>query len=210
MQNFVPCFKAFGALHQILGNLPNYVRESETIRGTPRGLQRNSLGHSQLRTSGGAHGHLALDLWHHHHRDYRPARVRLLLPYSQSCISPRYARPCPCLPFASALRCSLACWSASLPDATPEASISPGALPKTVLVDSLFVFLTIISSFKVPLAGQQKAWLSGIVLSLLARTGFMFLGAALLNSFCLSVLYLWADSVDSRREPDSPFEPQRS
>jgi tellurite resistance protein TerC len=50
-------------------------------------------------------------------------------------------------------------------------------------VDNLFVFLVIMSSFKVPRADQQKVLLFGIAFSLLARTGFILLGAALINSF---------------------------
>src|ERR1051325_969275 len=54
---------------------------------------------------------------------------------------------------------------------------------KALSVDNLFVFLLLFSSFKVPRADQQKVLLVGIVISLLARTGFIFLGAALINSF---------------------------
>jgi tellurite resistance protein TerC len=54
---------------------------------------------------------------------------------------------------------------------------------KALSVDNLFVFLIIMSSFKVPRADQQKVLLVGIVFSLFARTGFIFLGAALINSF---------------------------
>jgi tellurite resistance protein TerC len=54
---------------------------------------------------------------------------------------------------------------------------------KALSVDNLFVFLIIMTSFKVPRADQQKVLLFGIVFSLLARTGFIFLGAALINSF---------------------------
>ena len=50
-------------------------------------------------------------------------------------------------------------------------------------VDNLFVFLVLLGSFKVPRADQQKVLLFGIVFSLIARTGFIFLGAALINSF---------------------------
>ena len=50
-------------------------------------------------------------------------------------------------------------------------------------VDNLFVFLIIMTSFAVPRADQQKVLLFGIVFSLIARTGFIFLGAALINSF---------------------------
>ena len=57
-------------------------------------------------------------------------------------------------------------------------------------VDNLFVFLLLLSSFRVPRADQQKVLLFGIVVSLLARTGFIFLGAALINSFAW-VFYLF-------------------
>ena len=54
---------------------------------------------------------------------------------------------------------------------------------KALSVDNLFVFLIIMSSFKVPRADQQKVLLFGIVFALLARTSFIFLGAALINAF---------------------------
>lgn len=54
---------------------------------------------------------------------------------------------------------------------------------KALSVDNLFVFLIIMASFKVPRADQQKVLLFGIVFSLIARTGFIFLGVALINSF---------------------------
>ncbi len=50
-------------------------------------------------------------------------------------------------------------------------------------VDNLFVFLIIMGSFKVPRADQQKVLMFGIVVSLIFRTGFIFLGSALINSF---------------------------
>lgn len=61
---------------------------------------------------------------------------------------------------------------------------------KALSVDNLFVFLLLFSSFKVPRADQQKVLLVGIVVSLLARTGFIFLGSALINSFAW-VFYLF-------------------
>jgi tellurite resistance protein TerC len=61
---------------------------------------------------------------------------------------------------------------------------------KALSVDNLFVFLVIMSSFKVPRADQQKVLLFGIAFSLLARTGFIFLGAALISSFAW-VFYLF-------------------
>ncbi len=61
---------------------------------------------------------------------------------------------------------------------------------KALSVDNLFVFLILMSSFKVPRADQQKVLLFGIVFSLLARTGFILLGAALINRFAW-VFYLF-------------------
>ncbi len=61
---------------------------------------------------------------------------------------------------------------------------------KALSVDNLFVFLIIMTSFAVPRADQQKVLLFGIVFSILARTGFIFLGAALINSFAW-VFYLF-------------------
>lgn len=54
---------------------------------------------------------------------------------------------------------------------------------KALSVDNLFVFLIIMNSFRVPREDQQKVLLFGIVFALIARTGFIFLGAALINSF---------------------------
>ena len=48
-------------------------------------------------------------------------------------------------------------------------------------VDNLFVFLIIMASFKVPRADQQKVLLFGIVVALIARTLFIFVGAAAIN-----------------------------
>ena len=46
------------------------------------------------------------------------------------------------------------------------------------------------TSFRVPRADQQKVLLFGIVFSLIARTGFILVGAALINQFA-SVFYLF-------------------
>jgi tellurite resistance protein TerC len=54
---------------------------------------------------------------------------------------------------------------------------------KALSVDNLFVFLVIMSSFRVPRADQQKVLLFGIAFSLAARTGFILLGAALIDLF---------------------------
>jgi tellurite resistance protein TerC len=61
---------------------------------------------------------------------------------------------------------------------------------KALSVDNLFVFLIVMTSFAVPRADQQKVLLFGIVFSLVARTGFILLGAALINSFAW-VFYLF-------------------
>jgi tellurite resistance protein TerC len=61
---------------------------------------------------------------------------------------------------------------------------------KALSVDNLFVFLIIMTSFRVPREEQQKVLLFGIVFSLIARTGLIFVGAALINSFAW-VFYLF-------------------
>ncbi|KAA1251452.1 TerC/Alx family metal homeostasis membrane protein [Mycobacterium simiae] len=50
-------------------------------------------------------------------------------------------------------------------------------------VDNLFVFLVIVSSFGVPRVAQQKVLLFGIAFALVARTGFILLGAAFIENF---------------------------
>jgi len=57
-------------------------------------------------------------------------------------------------------------------------------------VDNLFVFLIIMASFKVPRADQQKVLMFGIVVSLIMRSVFIFLGVALINAFSW-VFYLF-------------------
>ncbi|MCC3313479.1 TerC/Alx family metal homeostasis membrane protein [Nocardia africana] len=54
---------------------------------------------------------------------------------------------------------------------------------KALSVDNLFVFLVLFTAFRVPAAAQQKVLLVGIVISLVARTGFIFLGATLIDRF---------------------------
>lgn len=54
---------------------------------------------------------------------------------------------------------------------------------KALSVDNLFVFLIIITAFKVPAADQQKVLLFGIVFALIARSGMILVGAALINQF---------------------------
>ncbi|MGB3858004.1 MAG: TerC/Alx family metal homeostasis membrane protein [Ornithinimicrobium sp.] len=74
---------------------------------------------------------------------------------------------------------------------TPGAEYFAGYITEKALsVDNLFVFLIIMSSFRVPREDQQKVLLFGIAFALVARTGFIFLGSALINSFAW-VFYLF-------------------
>jgi tellurite resistance protein TerC len=54
---------------------------------------------------------------------------------------------------------------------------------KALSIDNVFVFLLIMSSFKVPREDQQKALLIGIVFSLIARTALILVGAVLIERF---------------------------
>lgn len=54
---------------------------------------------------------------------------------------------------------------------------------KSLSVDNLFVFVLIMASFAVPREYQQKVLFVGIVLALILRTIFIFLGAGLVNNF---------------------------
>jgi len=75
-------------------------------------------------------------------------------------------------------------------------------------IDNLFVFLYIVSSFAVPRIAQQKVLLFGIVLSLVARTGFIFIGAALITIFDWAfylfgiVLLIMAGNLAKRSEAE--------
>lgn len=54
---------------------------------------------------------------------------------------------------------------------------------KALSVDNLVVFVVIVAAFGVPREHQQKALLCGVVLALVVRTGFIFLGVALIDRF---------------------------
>jgi tellurite resistance protein TerC len=75
-------------------------------------------------------------------------------------------------------------------------------------IDNLFVILYIVGSFAVPRIAQQKVLLFGIVLSLVARTGFIFIGAALITIFDWAfylfgiVLLIMAGNLAKRSEPE--------
>ena len=59
---------------------------------------------------------------------------------------------------------------------------------KSLSVDNLFVFLIIMTTFKVPAQHQQKALSLGIVLALVMRVMFITAGAALLDAFSFMFL----------------------
>lgn len=70
------------------------------------------------------------------------------------------------------------------------AGIGPGVeyfagylLNQALSVDNLFIFLIVITSFAVPRVAQQKVLLFGIVFALVARSVFIFVGAALIAVF---------------------------
>ena len=54
---------------------------------------------------------------------------------------------------------------------------------KSLSLDNLFVFVLIMAAFKVPRVDQQKVLLFGIVMALIFRTVFIFLGAAAIERF---------------------------
>ncbi|MGO2112996.1 MAG: TerC family protein [Pseudoclavibacter sp.] len=85
---------------------------------------------------------------------------------------------------------------------------------KALSVDNLFVFLIIMTSFKVPKEAQQKVLLIGIAIALIVRTGFIIAGAAILDAWAW-VFYIFAawmfymgvkQAIDSFKddEPEMP------
>lgn len=56
-------------------------------------------------------------------------------------------------------------------------------LEKSLSLDNLFVFVLILSSFRVPRKYQQKVLLIGIVIALALRTVFIILGVAIVENF---------------------------
>lgn len=78
---------------------------------------------------------------------------------------------------------------------TPAVEYFAGYITEKALsVDNLFIFLIVMTTFRVPGAAQQKVLLIGIVLSLVARTGFIFVGATLINRFAW-VFYLFGAAL---------------
>lgn len=64
------------------------------------------------------------------------------------------------------------------------------ATEKALSVDNLFVFLLMMTSFKVPKIAQQKVLLIGIAIALVLRTVFIIAGAVILENFSW-VFYLF-------------------
>ena len=83
---------------------------------------------------------------------------------------------------------------------------------KALSVDNLFVFLILMSSFRVPREDQQKVLLVGIAIALLARSGLILLGSALINSFAwvfyiFGVVLLLTAGNMLRPSDEGPGEP---
>ncbi|MBS4729995.1 TerC/Alx family metal homeostasis membrane protein [Mycobacterium sp. SM1] len=74
-------------------------------------------------------------------------------------------------------------------------------------VDNLFVFLVLMGRFTVPRVAQQKVLLFGVTFALIARTGFIFAGAALIRivnwAFYLFGLVLLMTADNLARPEDS-------
>lgn len=78
-------------------------------------------------------------------------------------------------------------------------------------IDNIFVFIIIISSFKVPRKHQQKVLLWGIVIALILRLIFILLGAALLERFTwvffiFAAFLLWTAWKQVREGAEEPSD----
>ncbi|MBD8077715.1 TerC family protein [Cellulosimicrobium arenosum] len=83
---------------------------------------------------------------------------------------------------------------------------------KSLSVDNLFVFVLIMTSFRVPRLYQQKVLLIGITIALVLRTIFIFVGAALIENlswifyvFGAFLLYTAWAQVRSGQQHDEEF-----
>lgn len=85
---------------------------------------------------------------------------------------------------------------------------------KALSLDNLFVFVIIISSFRVPRQYQQKALLSGIIIALVLRLAFILVGAAIIERFSW-VFYIfgawllwtaWSQAREGVEDPDKQPE----
>jgi tellurite resistance protein TerC len=74
-------------------------------------------------------------------------------------------------------------------------------------VDNLFVLLVLVTGFAVPRIAQQKVLLFGIMFALVARTAFIFIGAALVavfdSAFYLFSVVLFITAGNLLRSPES-------
>lgn len=88
-------------------------------------------------------------------------------------------------------------------------------LEKSLSVDNLFVFVLILSSFRVPRQYQQKVLLIGIIIALVLRTGFIFIGAAAVNEFAwifyiFGAFLIWVAIGQVKRKPEGEEEYQEN
>ena len=88
---------------------------------------------------------------------------------------------------------------------------------KALSIDNLFVFVIILSTFRVPRKNQQEVLLAGIVIALVLRLIFILAGAALINNFSWVFYFfgawlLWTAFSQAREgveEPDDEDEEYR-
>ena len=81
---------------------------------------------------------------------------------------------------------------------------------KSLSIDNLFVFVIMISSFRVPRKYQQEVLLAGIVIALVLRLLFILAGAALIENFWVFYLFgawlLWTAIAQAREGVEKPEE----
>ncbi|TAM09188.1 MAG: TerC/Alx family metal homeostasis membrane protein [Nevskiaceae bacterium] len=85
---------------------------------------------------------------------------------------------------------------------------------KSLSVDNLFVFLILMSSFKVPRIHQQEVLLAGVVIALVLRAVFILLGAAMIEHFSwtfylfgLFLLFTAAKLAFGKKEESEEYQP---
>ena len=83
---------------------------------------------------------------------------------------------------------------------------------KSLSIDNLFVFVIVISSFRVPRRYQQEVLLAGIVIALVLRLLFILAGAALIENFSwvfylFGAWLLWTAVAQAREGIEKPEEP---
>ena len=82
---------------------------------------------------------------------------------------------------------------------------------KSLSIDNLFVFVIMISSFRVPRKYQQEVLLAGIVVALVLRLVFILAGAALIENFSwvfylFGTWLLWTAVAQAREGVEEPEE----